>query len=326
MNQSYHTNAKTNSHSREIIQQSSLTNVELSKRFEINEKTVSKWKNRTEVIDKSSRAHTIQRSLTDLEREIIRVVRTLTWMELDDLVESVLPTIPTANRSNVYRTLRHYKVHRVPEEKKEQAKNFKEYEPGYLHIDVTYLPKLKGVKYYLFVAIDRATRLMYFKVYENKTGRNAVEFLEECKTYFPFYISHVLTDNGAEFTDKFTCKKNKASGNHGFDKSCIESNIEHRLTAPFTPKTNGMVERVNGTIKNATVKVLTYKNEAELKADLDKFLVYYNLNRRHGSLRRELKVRTPFEALQCWYRINPDIFRKSPDMFQADLLKNYGTT
>ena len=87
-----------------------------------------------------------------------------------------------------------------------------------------------------------------------------------------------------------------------------------------------MVERVNGTIKDATIKVLTYKDETELKADLDKFLVYYNLNRRHGSLKRELKVRTPFEALQCWYRINPEIFRKSPDMFRAELLKNHGTT
>jgi transposase InsO family protein len=326
MSQGYHTNAKTNSHSREIIQQSGLTNSELSQRFEITKKTVSKWKNRTDVIDKSSRPHTIQRSLTELEREIIRVVRTLTWMELDDLVESVLPTIPKANRSNVYRTLKYYEVNRVPEEKKEQAKKFKEYEPGYLHVDVTYLPKLKGVKYYLFVAIDRATRLMYFKVYQNKTGSNAVDFLDECKSYFPFYISHVLTDNGAEFTDKFTCKKKKASGNHDFDMACIENGIAHRLTAPFTPKTNGMVERVNGTIKDATIKVVTYKNEAELQADLDQFLVYYNLNRRHGGLRRELKVRTPFEALQCWYRINPEIFRKSPDMFRADLLKNHGTT
>ena len=87
-----------------------------------------------------------------------------------------------------------------------------------------------------------------------------------------------------------------------------------------------MVERVNGTIKNATVKVLMYKDEVELKADLDKFLVYYNLNRRQGGLRRELKVRTPIEVLQCWYRINSEIFRKSPDMFRADLLKNHDTT
>ncbi len=49
MSQGYHTNAKTNSHSRDIIQQSGLSNIELSKRFEANEKTVSKWKSRTEV-------------------------------------------------------------------------------------------------------------------------------------------------------------------------------------------------------------------------------------------------------------------------------------
>jgi transposase-like protein len=326
MSQGYHTNAKTNSHSREIIQQSSQTGYELSKRFEINERTVSKWRNRDCLKDKSSRPHTIQRSLTDLEREIIRVVRTLTWMELDDLVDSVLSAIPRANRSNVYRTLVAFEINRVPEEKKEKAKKFKEYEPGYLHVDVTYLPKLDGVKYYLFVAIDRATRLMYFKVYENKTAANAVIFLDECKSYFPFYISHILTDNGAEFTDRFTSKKNKASGNHQFDQTCEKEEIDHRLTAPYTPKTNGMVERVNGTIKDKTIKVITYSNIIELKADLDKFLIFYNLNRRHSGLKRELKVRTPFEAAQCWYRIKPEIFKKSPSMFQADLLRNHGIT
>lgn len=326
MPQGYHTNAKTNSHSREIIQQSTLTNVELSKRFEINEKTVSKWRNRTCSVDKSSRPHTIQRALTDLEREIIRVVRTLTWMELDDLVDCVSPSIPKANRSNVYRALVDFGVNRVPEEKREKAQQFKEYEPGYIHVDVTYLPKLDGIKYYLFVAIDRATRLMYFNVYEDKTAANAVLFLKECNAFFPFYLSHVLTDNGTEFTDRFTHKKNKASGHHKFDVECTDDNIQHRLTAPYTPQTNGMVERVNGTIKNKTIKAITYHNIIELKADLDKFLVFYNLNRRHGSLKRELKVRTPFEAVQCWYRMKPELFKKHPDMLQADLLKNHGTT
>jgi transposase InsO family protein len=95
-----------------------------------------------------------------------------------------------------------------------------------------------------------------------------------------------LTDNGTEFTDKFTSKKNKASGDHNFDKACSEDKIDHRLTAPFTPKTNGMVERVNGTIKGATIKTTTYESKDELKIDLDKFLVYYNLNRRHSGLKR----------------------------------------
>jgi hypothetical protein len=36
-------------------------------------------------------------------------------------------------------------INRVPQEKKHQASTFKEYEPGYLHIDVTYLPKLDNL-------------------------------------------------------------------------------------------------------------------------------------------------------------------------------------
>jgi len=84
-----------------------------------------------------------------------------------------------------------------------------------------------------------------------------------------------------------------------------------------------MVERVNGTIiaersevnplwKNATIKAEEYQNIDDVKKDLDKFLIYYNFNRRHGSLKKELrvivplqgtiKVRTPFEAVQSWFR------------------------
>jgi len=46
----------------------------------------------------------------------------------------------------------------VPQKEREKAKQFKAYEPGYLHIDVTYLPKINGKRQYLFVAIDRVTR------------------------------------------------------------------------------------------------------------------------------------------------------------------------
>ena len=41
-----------------------------------------------------------------------------------------------------------------------------------------------------------------------------------------------------------------------------------------------MVERVNGTIKNGTIKSNEYQNYEELEVDLNKFLIYYNFNRR----------------------------------------------
>jgi hypothetical protein len=245
MSQVYHSNARTNQHVREIIQDSNLTNVELAEKYSVNVKTISKHRNRDFTQDKSSRPNKTHYALTPLEKELIKVVRTLTWMELDDLTDTIADVIPNANRSNVYRTLKAFDINRVPQEQKEKAKKFKEYEPGYLHIDVTYLPKFDNQKYYLFVAIDRARRLLYYKVYENKSSENAVEFLKECKEYFPFYLTHILTDNGLEFTDKWARGKGEVSGNHKFDIECTEDSIEHRLTAPYTPQTNGMVERVN---------------------------------------------------------------------------------
>jgi len=327
MSQVYHSNARTNQHVREIIQNSNLTNTELAAKYCVNIQTISKWRNREFTEDKSSRPDNINYALTPLEKEIIRAVRTLTWMELDDLTDTIVDVIPTANRSNIYRTLKAFDISRVPVEQKAKAKKFKEYEPGYLHIDVTYLPKFEGQKYYLFVAIDRATRLLYYKVYKNKTAENAALFLQECKEYFPFYITHILTDNGLEFTDKWARGKGEVSGNHKFDKECSkpqgqlsseskEDRIEHRLTAPYTPQTNGMVERINGTIKNATIKAEEYDNIEDVEKDLNKFLIYYNFNRRHGSLRKELKVRTPFEAVQSWFQTKPEIFKISPDKFQ----------
>ncbi len=289
MPQVYHSNARTNQHVREIIQQSNLTNVELANNYNVNVKTIAKHKNRDFLNDKSSRPKRIHYALTPLEKELIKVVRTMTWMELDDLADTIVDIIPNANRSNVYRTLKAFDINRVPQEQKEKAKKFKEYEPGYLHIDVTYLPKFDKQKYYLFVAIDRATRLLYYKVYENKTAANAVSFLKECKEFFPFYLTHILTDNGLEFTDKWARGKGFVSGNHKFDVECKDDEIEHRLTAPYTPQTNAMAERVNGTIKNATIKAEEYDNIDDVKKDLNKFLIYYNFNRRHGSLKKRIK-------------------------------------
>jgi transposase InsO family protein len=264
-----------------------------------------------------------------MEKELVRIVRTSTWMPLDDLVDTIQSAIPHAKRSTVSRTLQAFNIAKVPREKQEAAKKFKAYEPGYLHMDITYLPKIDGIKYYLYVAIDRATRLMYYRVYQNKTAENTKIFLNECNDFFPFVITHILTDNGFEFTNRFSQGRKEPTGNHRFDKLCKALGIDHRLTQPSTPQTNGMVERANGIIKDHTVKVTTYNNLQEMITDLDKFLLYYLFARRHSSLKKELNVRTPYEALQSWYNLEPDLFRQTPEMFKADVtlwLKQRGGT
>ncbi len=318
MKQHYHSNAKTNLHMRLSIQQSPLSNQELAIKHDISIATVIKWRQRDFTHDLSSRPNKIHYALDDITKELIRVVRVLTWMPLDDLVDTIQSVIPKATRSTIWRTLKSFGINTVPIEKKEAAKKFKEYKPGYLHIDVTYLPRVEGnQRFYLFVAIDRATRLMYYKIYTNRTADSANDFLEECIEFFPFKITHILTDNGNEFTNRFSQGRDKPTGNHRFDKLCKSLDIEHRLTELYSPQTNGMVERANGIIKDATVKANSYENLKQMEEDLDRFLLYYIFSRRHGSLRKELGVRTPYEAVEKWYNLEPEIFKSTPEMFKV---------
>ena len=57
-----------------------------------------------------------------------------------------------------------------------------------------------------------------------------------------------------------------------------------------------------------------------MNIDLMNFLVHYNLYRRHGSLRRELKVKTPFDAIEKWFELDPKIFKQKPSEFKRKIL------
>ncbi len=72
----------------------------------------------------------------------------------------------------------------------------------------------------------------------------------------------------------------------------------------------------NAVVAMEPAKAEEYDNIDDVKKDLNKFLIYYNFNRRHGSLKKELKVRTPFDAVQSWFQTKPEIFKILPDVFQ----------
>ena len=322
MKQIYHSNATTNVRLRTAISNSNATNSELSEKYNISQNTVIKWKNRNNFEDKSSRPNTIKYALSELEMLIAVELRVLTWGALDEITAAINPVEPEKIRSAVSRTFVREGIHKLPEEEREKAKKFKEYDPGYLHIDVTYLPKIKGVKYYLFVAIDRATRTLYYKVYDAKTSANAERFMLECLDFFPFGITHVLTDNGLEFTNRFLKdRKGKYRAKLSkLDIVCQQNKIDHRCTKPFTPKTNGMVEKANDIIKKKTIKITKYNSIEEMNDDLMEFLIHYNLYRRHGSLRRELKVKTPYNAVEKWYELDQKIFKIKPSDFKNKIV------
>ena len=149
--------------------------------------TVHRWKQRKETgetKDRSCRPQTIHSAFTPEEEQPEEEQMVLSLRErglaLDSLLETVEVVLPQVRRASLHRLLVRHGKSRLPSREQQatgEIGTFKEYGPGYLHIDCFYLPRLEGVKRYCFVAIDRATRLVYFAVYDHKDKEAATDFL-----------------------------------------------------------------------------------------------------------------------------------------------------
>ena len=179
-------------------------------------------------------------------------------MPLDYLLAVVRQFLnPHVSRPGLERCVRRHGVGNVHELKPKEAKpthsSFKAYEPVYLHTDIKYLPQMadEDRRRYLFVAIDRATRWVFVRIYPAQTAANARRFLRDLARAAPMKIARLLIDNGKAFTDRlFDLRKRAATGQHEFDQLCTDLGMEHRFKPPMRPQTNGMVERFNGRIKD----------------------------------------------------------------------------
>ncbi len=98
----------------------------------------------------------------------------------------------------------------------------------------------------------------------------------------PYKIHTVLTDNGIQFTfpPRYADGPTARYMTHMFNMRCSENGIEHRLTKIKHPWTNGQVERMNCTIKEAAVKRFHYDSHLQLEKHLTDFISAYNFGRR----------------------------------------------
>ena len=128
---------------------------------------------------------------------------------------------------------------------------------------------------YLFVAIDRATRWVYLRRYRDQSDRSSTDFLRRLNNAAPMRIKTILTDNGSQFTDRFTSKKRTPSGQHAFDLVCEKFSIDHRLIRPRHPQTNGIVERFNGRI-GELIEQIRFASAADLESTLTQYPATYN--------------------------------------------------
>lgn len=280
-----HKQARTTSAVRAELAGSSESVTVLARRFNITAATVYKWKSRQTVHDRSHTAHTLQTTLTPAQEAVVVELRRTLLLPLDDVLAVTREFLcKDVSRSGLDRCLRRHGVGNLnalkPSTPTEPHKAFKSYTPGYLHMDVKYLPQMPDEtrRRYLFVAIDRATRWVFVAIKTDKTAASARSFLKALQKACPIKIVKLLTDNGKEFTDRlFASREREPSGQHEFDRLCQDLGIQHRLTRPRTPKTNGMVERFNGRISDV---LNTHRFNSSL--DLEQTLLrYVDLRRMH---------------------------------------------
>lgn len=228
----------------------------LAARYGVSDMTIRRWRHRNDVYDHPHIRHRLLATLNTEQEEVLIAAREFLRLGLDDLLAVAREFLhPTLSRAALHRMLKRRQVptlaelaRRDHEDNQQPPKAFRDYEPGYLHIDIKYLPQMpdESRRRYLFVAIDRATRWVYLEVRSSQSAKDAEAFFHHVIDKAPFKVQKVLTDNGKCFTDRFTSDgERRPTGHYLFDKACEQHHVEHRLIRPGHPQTNGMVERFN---------------------------------------------------------------------------------
>jgi transposase InsO family protein len=289
-----HANATTTPRTRAYIQRSTASTAALARELGIHPRTVARWKARSDATDRSTRPHRLATPITAWEEGLILELRRSLALPLDDIVEAMRRCInPQLSRSGIHRCLkRHGLSARLTPQQAPAAASQTDAPAGFVHIDVKYLPPLGRRRSYAYAAIDRATRFVYLEILADRRAATAAGFLGRFLDRFPLPVHTILTDNGSEFTDRFAVDKktkphDKPSGQHPFDRLCAERAITHRLTRPFRPQTNGMVERFNRRLgehlnrvpQNRAAHHRRFHDHAERDAYLDRFVADYNRTR-----------------------------------------------
>ena len=146
-----HPNARTTPAVRAEIARSSEPSGALAKRYGVSTETIRKWRKRgtEDCLDHSARPHTLPWKATGEERAIVCALRRATHFALDDLTFVVTHFLPHLNRDIVWRILRAEGISRraPPSSDSDRLKRgqgtFKEYDLGFIHIDIKHLPKLQ---------------------------------------------------------------------------------------------------------------------------------------------------------------------------------------
>ena len=307
MGQVLHGCARTTQAVRRAIQLQQESVRTLAWRFGVSPTTIQKWRKRTTTVAAAMGPKQPRSTVLTPEQEAMVVAfRRHTLLPLDDCLHALQPGIPHLRRSTLHRCLERHGISRLPsvEGDKPAKRRFKSYPIGHFHIDIAEVGTEQG-GLRLLVGIDRTSKFAFVRLVESAGKMEAAQFLRELIKAVPCRIHAVLTHNGVQFTNR---KQDVWASHHIFDRVCDEHDIEHRLTRVNHPWTNGQVERMSRTIKDATVKRYHCDTHDQLRGHLKLFVGAYN----HARRLKTLRGLTPAEFIhQAWTR-EPERFRVDP--------------
>lgn len=175
---------------------SSATNSELARQYNVSMATIRRWRYRNDVYNRPHTRHNLLATLHPGQEEVLIAAREFLRLGLDDLLVVAREFLnPHLSRSALHCMLKRRGVPTLAElarrdageDEKPRHKPFKDYEPGYLHLDIKHLPRMPGEdqKRYLYVAIDRATRWVYLEVRRSQSAKDARAFMKRVKGKAP---------------------------------------------------------------------------------------------------------------------------------------------
>lgn len=225
-------------------------------KYHVNLQYIYRWKNRYDgswdsLRNRSRRPHHHPRQHTPEEIKLIfNMRRRNPHVGLDVFWVKLMQRGYSRSVSSLYRILKRHGITTIhPKNPKYIPKPYEQMQfPGQrIQVDVKYVPSvcLKNSavaeeQFFQYTAIDEYSRWRYVEAFDEHNTHASTRFLEHLIKAFPLPIRCIQTDNGTEFTNRFTTHLNKPTL---FENRLKQYGIQHKLIRPFTPRHNGKVER-----------------------------------------------------------------------------------
>jgi transposase InsO family protein len=265
--QGLHGSARTTAAVRRAIQQRQASLKTLAERYHMNPKTGATWKTRTAVHDAPRGPKPPGSTALTPEQEALCVAcRRQTLLPLADCLDARQRTLPRLTRSSSPRCCQRHGISRRPAVAGDSpaTQTFKQSALGACHLDSAEVHTADG-RLSLLAARDRASTLAVAERQEKATRRLAATCRRARIAAVPSRPPTVVTDHGTPGTAlapfrRGAAQPQEAQQPHGVDLMPAVDDAgepqgrDHRLTKPGQPWTNGQVERLNRTRKEATVK------------------------------------------------------------------------